>query len=198
MVTLEEALHHVNLSDTVATDFCRLLAQMPMTLDCVQVQDGYPIDQVLPQGNPLCVAWDPDARIPRKNSSDIYVGSTTSLGGRDFQMKFGYVVVGVFKGDFITVGLLGALHICACVGDCHALPFWCCVVGLTVHAPVLWNLERVGLKYVGFLVRSAGQAEATTEVSPCTLRYAYCACPTILMSLSLMPCWPTTMMPRCA
>ncbi|CAL8472258.1 g11800 [Coccomyxa elongata] len=68
----------------------------------ITVQDGYPIDQVLPQGNPLCVAWDPDTRLPRKNSSDIYVGSTTSLGGRNFQMKFGYVVVGVFIGDFIT------------------------------------------------------------------------------------------------
>ncbi|BDA47298.1 hypothetical protein COCOBI_10-1440 [Coccomyxa sp. Obi] len=68
----------------------------------ITVQDGYPIDQVVAQGSPLCVAWDPNTRLPRKNSSDIYVGSTTSLGGRTFQMKFAYVVVGVFKGDFIT------------------------------------------------------------------------------------------------
>lgn len=53
----------------------------------------------------LCVAWDPDTRLPIRNSSDIYPqqGQTTSIGGRSFQFTFNYQVVGTSVGDFITV-----------------------------------------------------------------------------------------------
>lgn len=95
-----------------------------------QVHDGYPTSFVTDVYQSLCVAWDPVTRLPRRNSSDIYpgYGQTVALGGRDFQMNFGYLVQNVYTGDYITVGLISLLiavlpkaHICHSVRT-RALP----------------------------------------------------------------------------
>lgn len=71
------------------------------------MQDGYPTSFVTDAYQSNCIAWDPATRLPRRNSSDIYYqgsGQTVALGGRDFQINFGYVLKNVFTGDYITVG----------------------------------------------------------------------------------------------
>lgn len=70
-----------------------------------QVQDGYPTDFVTASYQALCVPWDPDTRLPRRNATDIYpnVGQTTLVSGRTYQFMFGYTPQGISIGDFITV-----------------------------------------------------------------------------------------------
>lgn len=72
------------------------------------MQDGYPTDYVTAPYQPLCVAWDPVTRLPKRNSSDIYpsYGETVALGGRDFQFTFHYYIQNTNIGDYITVLLL--------------------------------------------------------------------------------------------
>ncbi len=139
----------------------------------MQVQDGYPIDMVTANYQALCVGWDPDSRLPRTNASDIYPqqGLTTPLGGRSFQFKFGYNVVGFSKGDFVTVSAR-PWHSVPSISNLSlsflsVTPVQCCVDRGSVHGVY----ARMGTKS-----RGTQRIYIVTWCSVCYLRMSVSAC----------------------